>query len=115
MQWMNTEKIDALAKEIGKENIPILMDIFLGELHLYHQQLTQGVDGGNMTYLIEISHALKSSAASFGADKLCAFARQVDSNAKQGIAMNEETETAKMLEILSETAECYAQLQGVAY
>ncbi|EKO3781405.1 Hpt domain-containing protein, partial [Vibrio metschnikovii] len=49
MQWMNTEKIDALAQEIGKENIPILMDIFLGELRLYHQQLTQGADGGNMT------------------------------------------------------------------
>lgn len=109
MIWINNHKISELGQEIGEENIPLLLEIFLSELGMYRQKLLDDVPGGNMSYLIEISHALKSSAASFGADQLCSVARHIDSNAKQGIAMDEEFETANMLDTLTETLKHYQQ------
>ncbi len=38
-EWINQSKIDLLAKEIGEENVPILVNIFLGELNDYQSKL----------------------------------------------------------------------------
>ena len=32
---LNQQKIDELSDEIGSENVPILLDIFLGEMNSY--------------------------------------------------------------------------------
>ena len=83
MSLLNQQKIDELAGEIGEENVPVLLDIFLGELAGYDEHLSSGKLDDVGQYLAEISHALKSSAASFGADQLCEFAVALDSRVKQ--------------------------------
>lgn len=40
-EWINQSKIDLLAKEIGEENVPILVNIFLGELNDYQSKLVR--------------------------------------------------------------------------
>lgn len=71
MTILNQQKIDELSMEIGSDNVPVLLDIFLGEMDTYIDNLSQLEGSEQLVYLKEISHALKSSAASFGADSLC--------------------------------------------
>lgn len=83
MKVLNQQKVDELAGEIGQENVPVLLEIFLGELKGYYEHLDLNKDTDTSKYLADISHALKSSAASFGADSLCSFAISVDAKVKQ--------------------------------
>ncbi len=39
MEVLNQDKIERLAAEIGVENVPVLLDIFLGELTMYIDNL----------------------------------------------------------------------------
>ncbi|MDW1810739.1 Hpt domain-containing protein, partial [Vibrio sp. Vb2362] len=71
---LNQQKIDELSMEIGSDNVPVLFDIFLGEMDTYIENLSQLQGAERLAYSKEISHALKSSAASFGADRLCELA-----------------------------------------
>ena len=70
MKVLNQQKVDELAGEIGQENVPVLLEIFLGELKGYYEHLEINKASDTSKYLADISHALKSSAASFGADSL---------------------------------------------
>ncbi|PAR56586.1 phosphorelay protein [Vibrio metoecus] len=109
-EWINQSKIDLLAKEIGEENVPILVDIFLGELGDYQSKLVSEQVVDKLGYLKEISHALKSSAASFGADRLCAKAIELDSRAKSGEMLDISLEVTQMLDLLKQTHQCYSNL-----
>ncbi|MFG5009245.1 Hpt domain-containing protein [Vibrio cholerae] len=109
-EWINQSKIDLLAKEIGEENVPILVNIFLGELNDYQSKLVSDTVADKLGYLKKISHALKSSAASFGADRLCAKAVELDSRAKSGEMMDISLEVEHMLELLKQTHQCYSDL-----
>lgn len=109
-ELINQSKIDVLAKEIGEENIPILVNIFLDELKDYQQKLLGEVVVDKLSYLKDISHALKSSAASFGADRLCAKAVELDSRAKSGEMINISREVELMADLLKQTHQCYLEL-----
>ncbi len=109
-EWINQSKIDLLAKEIGEENVPILVNIFLGELGDYQSKLVSEQVGDKLGCLKEISHALKSSAASFGADRLCAKAIELDSRAKSGEMLDISLEVTQMLDLLKQTHQCYSNL-----
>ncbi|ADT87702.1 Hpt domain-containing protein [Vibrio sp. Vb2880] len=110
MELMNLSKIDNLAQEIGEENVPVLVEIFLGELDTYRNNLSDVTFGDKLEYLKEISHALKSSAASFGADQLCAKAIDIDSRAKLGSTIDATLDTAMMIDLIQHTRQSYAQL-----
>ncbi len=107
---MNISKIDNLAQEIGEENVPILVEIFVGELDTYRDNLSDEAFGDKLEYLKEISHALKSSAASFGADQLCAKAIDIDSRAKLGNDIDVALDTATMIDLIQHTRQSYLQL-----
>ncbi|KII78635.1 quorum-sensing phosphorelay protein LuxU [Vibrio renipiscarius] len=109
MQVLNQAKVDRLSNEIGRENVPILLDIFLGELAQYIERLTT-VSEGQGAYIQDISHALKSSAASFGAEALCALAIDFDAAAKAGASLNDEETRQKMIALLKETQQRYHHL-----
>lgn len=112
MDILNQNKIDRLSQEIGAENVPVLLGIFLGELDTYIGQLNH-LQGDELdSYLREICHALKSSAASFGAEALCAHSIDVDSMAKLGTQFVVSEEVAKMVSLLEETQQRYQALVG---
>lgn len=110
MKTLNQQKIDELAGEIGQENVPVLLNIFLGELNSYIDALASGVLTDVPKYLAETSHALKSSAASFGADKLCGFAIDIDARAKNSGLANVTEDLETMLGLLRETEAEYQNL-----
>ncbi len=110
MDILNQEKIQQLANEIGQENIPMLLDIFVGELSSYMAILTECPQAERSKQLGEISHALKSSAASFGADKLCALALDVDSQVKAGSPVGDDELLEEFVALLSITHDKYAEL-----
>lgn len=110
MDILNQNKIDQLSEEIGAENVPVLLEIFIGELNTYIRELSDSsvtdVDG----YLKEISHALKSSAASFGAEALCAYAIEIDARAKLEQSLDLNQVQPKMVSLLEETQQRYRAL-----
>ncbi len=110
MNILNQQKINELAGEIGEENVPVLLEIFLGELNTYIESLTSGGLGDVPKYLAEISHALKSSAASFGADKLCRFANDIDTRVKHSEVIDETQDTELILGLLKATESEYHSL-----
>ncbi|MDB1123457.1 Hpt domain-containing protein [Vibrio algarum] len=104
--YLNTAKIDDLCNEIGQENLPILLDIFLGELNDY--QVTLMENNEDLERLLsDISHALKSSAASFGADDLCKKAQCIDASAKAGENISTVENRESMLLSIRATIEAY--------
>ncbi|MGF1755105.1 Hpt domain-containing protein [Vibrio makurazakiensis] len=110
MKILNQQKIDELAGEIGQENVPVLLNIFLGELNSYVDALTSGTLVDIPKYLAETSHALKSSAASFGADRLCGFAIDIDARAKDSGLVNVAEDLETILGLLRETETEYQSL-----
>lgn len=110
MDILNQNKIDRLASEIGQDNVPVLLDIFLGELAMYIDNLAQREATEHDAYMKEICHALKSSAASFGAEALCAYAIEVDAIAKSGAPLDIDQEVVKMISLLKQTQQRYQAL-----
>ncbi len=106
-ELLNQEKIDALSSEIGSDNVPLLLDIFLGEMDTYIDSLQKHSGQAQLEYLTEISHALKSSAASFGADCLCKLAVSIDKKAKNNQLSEDGKEVSRMIDLLSETRDVY--------
>jgi two-component system phosphorelay protein LuxU len=109
VEYLNHQKVDQLTREIGVDNIPVLLEIFTGELVTYQQQLNCGNLASKSAYLKEISHALKSSAASFGADALCHFALSVDEAVKQDKFVEKDEDITFMMCCLNETHQVYFQ------
>lgn len=106
---LNQQKVDELAGEIGQENVPVLVEIFLGELKGYYEHLEINKESDTSKYLADISHALKSSAASFGADSLCSFAIGLDSKVKQSLPIT-DGDFEDMQSLLLSTYTEYQQL-----
>ena len=106
---LNQQKVDELAGEIGQENVPVLLEIFLGELKGYYEHLEINKESDTSKYLADISHALKSSAASFGADSLCSFAICLDTKVKQALPVT-EVDFQEMQDLLLSTYTEYQQL-----
>lgn len=109
MEVLNSVKVEQLGSEIGVDNVPILLEIFLGELAQYIANLQQCPTNQD-EYLREISHALKSSAASFGAEALCALANEYDAVGKAGQLLNTDQHKQQMLSLLNETEQRYKDL-----
>ena len=111
MKVLNQQKVDELAGEIGQENVPVLLEIFLGELKGYYEHLEINKESDTSKYLADISHALKSSAASFGADSLCCFAISLDTKVKQALPVT-EVDFQDMQKLLLSTYQEYQQLMA---
>ncbi|MDP5253735.1 MULTISPECIES: Hpt domain-containing protein [unclassified Vibrio] len=107
---MNKQKLEQLQNEIGRENIPMLLNIFLGELEVYNQQLNRLKGEEQLDYMLEITHALKSSAASFGADQLCVIAQEIDTSGKQQTLVDQDKEVARLTDVLLNTATQYHEV-----
>ncbi|MDV7103114.1 Hpt domain-containing protein [Vibrio sp. TH_r3] len=106
--YLNSEKINNLCNEIGHDYLPTLLDIFLSELREYQLVINSGED--LQRNLSDISHALKSSAASFGADDLCDVAKQIDAISKTGQPVSTEYYQNLILTSLQATITAYEGL-----
>ena len=104
--YLNSNKVADLSQEIGEENLPVLLNIFLDELDGYRKVLS-GAPEELESPLSEISHALKSSAASFGADNLCEMAIKFDACVKAGEKINTSENRESILRCLGETIRVY--------
>lgn len=76
---VNNETLRRLVVEVGEETLLILLAVFVDELQNYLDQL---VDAPTIGQIREISHSIKTSAASFGADELAEFACECESRIK---------------------------------
>jgi len=78
---INSETIKRLADEVGEDTVSLLLNVFSDELEQYSKQLSSQP---SVDQVGEISHAIKSSAASFGADDLALMAQECEYRVKKG-------------------------------
>lgn len=107
MSIINRVAIDELGEQIGQENLTPLFEIFTKELADYQQILSQCEANEISKQLAEICHALKSSAASFGADTLCEHAREMDRLYKLGTDLSLGDYVEQTNAMLAETKHAY--------
>jgi two-component system, phosphorelay protein LuxU len=106
---INQETIKRLAAEVGEETVSILFNVFSDELEQYLRQLS---DQPTVIQIGDISHAIKSSAASFGADDLALMAQECESRVKQEQDHWIINQLPEFRKIVEETAYEYKQLAG---
>lgn len=107
MQLKNQQTIDQLSQEIGADNVPMLFGIFTSELKEYMAIFEQASEVELYEHLKEISHALKSSAASFGADALCNLAIDIDTRVKAGELTDCISEADVLMKVINDTYQAY--------
>ena len=78
---INAETLKRLADEVGVETVVILLNVFSDELEQYLHKLSSQP---SVNQIGDISHAIKSSAASFGADDLALMAQECEFRVRQG-------------------------------
>ena len=104
---VNNETIHRLTIDVGKETALLLLGVFSDELQEYLQQLK---DLPTILHIKEKSHAIKSSAASFGADELADFACECENRVKMGQDLWVMDQFPRLLDILRKTAMTYQEL-----
>lgn len=104
---VNTERLRRLALEVGEDTVTVLLTVFSDELSQYHSQLA---GSPSIEQIREISHAIKSSAASFGADDLAEMARECESRVKQGQREWMSHHLDELTEMLQGTASTYREM-----
>ncbi len=92
---INTDTLKRLASEVGEDTVGILLTVFSDELAQYHATLS---NAPTLSQIREISHSLKSSASSFGADELADMAQECESRVKQG----QDSWVFEQLDVLTE-------------
>ncbi|MDR9827963.1 Hpt domain-containing protein [Vibrio sp. FNV 38] len=111
MDVMNKVKIEELGAQIGINNLPPLFEIFTSELAQYQNQIKASQADSVTLQLGEICHALKSSAASFGADALCHHAKEIDVLYKHRKDLSQGDYIERTLELLVKTHQVYTQFE----
>jgi two-component system phosphorelay protein LuxU len=87
---LNPKALDKMKSDVGEAHLPVLLGCFIGELEDYIVRLTASEQLEK--HCADISHSLKSSAASFGADALLQVAIQIDTAVKRNQTIcNQET------------------------
>lgn len=104
---VNNETLRRLAFEVGEETVFLLLTVFSEELKEYFDQLS---DSPTTLQIREISHAIKSSAASFGADELAELARECESRVKLGQEAWVQEQLPRLTNILQIAATKYCDL-----
>ncbi len=107
MSTANHETLRRLAVEVGEDMIASLLVVFSDELNRYIDELSKTP---SITLIRNISHSVKSSAASFGADELAEFARECESRVKLGQENWVASELPRFLTLLKATANEYKDL-----
>ncbi len=104
---VNYETLRRLAVEVGEETLPSLFVVFTDELCRY---LTELSDMPDITKVRDICHALKSSAASFGADELAELARECEYRVKLDQSEWVIAQLPHLIELLNLTIRDYKKL-----
>ncbi|ODP98987.1 MULTISPECIES: Hpt domain-containing protein [Salinivibrio] len=104
---VNTDTLRRLKSEVGEDTVTALLTVFSDELSQYHSQLS---GSPSIEQVREISHAIKSSAASFGADDLAEMARECESRVKQGQQEWMTHHLDELTEMLRGTASTYREM-----
>lgn len=105
-QYVNQIAVNQLVQEVGDENVPFLFGIFCDELDEFIGALSTHPE---IEKVREISHCLKSSAGSFGADKLANMAVDIEEKAKQKQKEWVERNMSEFVNIARQTEMAYRQ------
>lgn len=85
-QWLDDQVLLDLSVDAGIEDISPLIDIFIDELLLRQSLIKDAIENQSLSVLAQEVHVLKSTAATFGAKPLRAFATECNDRYRKGDA-----------------------------
>ena len=79
---IDKQELDRLMEEVGKENAPLMLNVFVKELDKRIASIEIARSEKDITGILEAAHGLKSSAYSYGAIKLGDLLTYIETTAK---------------------------------
>lgn len=112
VELMSTEILEKLGQETSPQMLPEIVSIFIGEMQQRIDDFPADVTALDVDELIARAHAIKSSAGTFGAQRLMTVASQVEKHARDGELDRARSAVDRMLETGRETLRVYKQQFG---
>ena len=104
---VNFSTLNTLVAEVGDETIRSLLVVFSDEMTQYQQILEQKP---SLEEIRKITCYIKSSAATFGADKLAQLARECEQRGRLGQDVRLQKQLPKLAEMLEQISVQYKDL-----
>ncbi|MGD8206447.1 MAG: response regulator [Thiohalocapsa sp.] len=81
--WLDEEALKTLGEDTDPALVPKMVSVFLEELHARAAAMADGLEDGDTDRLAREAHALKSSAATYGAVRISDHAARIDDACKR--------------------------------
>ena len=95
---MSQETLDKLGQETSPEILPEIVNVFIDEMQERIDQFPSNISALDADDLVSRAHAIKSSAGTFGANRLMEAARDIEQLARDGEIDQARSQISSMLE-----------------
>ena len=95
---MSQETLDKLGQETSPEILPEIVNVFIDEMQERIDQFPSDISALDADDLVSRAHAIKSSAGTFGANRLMEAARDIEQLARDGEIDQARSQISSMLE-----------------
>jgi HPt (histidine-containing phosphotransfer) domain-containing protein len=100
---VSAEVLSDLANDTSADLVPKIVRLFISELHTRAQRMSDAIETCDIKVIASEAHALKSSAASYGAQVVARHARGVDQACKDGDLVLAIEQARKLIAIVEPT------------
>jgi CheY-like chemotaxis protein len=107
---VDREVLGQLGRDTSPELVPRLVDVFMREFRDRVGRLSAGAEAADLSALGREAHALKSSAATYGAVAVADWARVLDSACKEADRTAAVQAARRIIDLTEATAEAYAAI-----
>ncbi len=105
--YIDFNVVSQIADDLSIEMLPEMVDLFITESTKRLEQIEQLLENRDFVELGNQSHALKGSAATFGAIKLTPLAESLEQSCKQGKVEDAEILTKQVIDVGKKTLDAY--------
>ena len=109
LELMNMEILDKLGQDTSPEMLPEIVSIFIKEMQDRIEDFPTDINSLRRDDLVARAHAIKSSAGTFGAQRLMEVARHIEQLARDGEVDQARSDVSDMLATGRDTLETYRQ------
>jgi CheY-like chemotaxis protein len=100
---IDEKALQTLGEDTSPDLVPRMIEVFVDELRMRASSIQAGIDGSDVARLAKEAHALKSSAATYGAIVVAETARRVDQACKDGDRTQAMTQAQALLDSVEPT------------
>ena len=100
---VDDDALKMLGEDTSPDLVPRMVEVFVAELRSRAASISAGLDSGDTKRLASEAHALKSSAATYGARAVAEYARRIDQACRDGSSPEAEAQARALLASVEST------------